>query len=137
MIESTIIKLLQQRVTTAVDGKIPVKYLGMNMKKPSNDKYWEVVYIPNNVENEFWGAGKTYRGMMRLLLHWPQNNKGIYEPTRELERVAGYFEKGIELQDSTTNTKVILTDNPDMGGVYEEEGYLLLVLTIRYQCFKM
>lgn len=137
MIESDLIRILQRSVTEAVGTSIPVKYIGVNFKKPSNDKYWEVVYIPNNINNEFWGGGKTYRGIMRLILHWPQNNKGVYGATEEAERVAGYYEKGKQMFTTDGMKKITITDNPNLGGIYEDESSLLLPLTIPYLCFKL
>ena len=135
MIESKILNLLQKKVTEVVNNVYPVKYINTNMKV--KDKFWEIVYIPNNVENEFWSSGKTYRGIMRLVLHWPQDNKGIYKPMEEAERVANGFEKGLELFDDENKVKVTITDNPDCTNVIEDEGKLLIPLTIKYICFKL
>lgn len=135
MIESKIINLLQKKVTEVVNNVYPVKYINTNMK--AKDKFWEIVYIPNNIEDEFWGSGKTYRGIMRLVLHWPQDNKGIYKPMEEVERVANGFEKGIELCDDENQVRVGITDNPDCTNVIEDEGKLLIPLTIKYLCFKL
>lgn len=137
MIETEIVRMLQRAVTSAVNERLPVKYLAVNFKKPSNDKFWEIVYIPNNIPDEFWGDGKTYRGVMRLILHWPQNNKGAYEPLNEVERVAGYFEKGKEMYSNDGAFKIILTNEPDLTSFIEEESSLLLPLTITYSCFKL
>ena len=137
MIETEIVRLLQQAVTSAVNEKLPVKYLAVNFKKPSNDKFWEIVYIPNNISDEFWGSGKTYRGVMRLILHWPQNNKGAYESLEEVKRVAGYFQKGKEMYSKEGSFKIILTNEPDLTSFIEEESSLLLPLTIAYSCFKL
>ena len=137
MIETDILKTLQRSVTSAVGTSIPVKYIGVNFKKPSNDKFWEIVYIPNNVKDEFWSGGKTYRGILRLILHWPQNNKGVYEAMNEAKRVAEYYTKDIELFLSDEITKIQITNEPDLTNVIEDEGSLLLPLTITYSCFKM
>ena len=135
MIESKIINLLQKKVTEVVNNVYPVKYINTNMK--AKDKFWEIVYIPNNIENEFWNEGKTYRGILRLILHWPQDNKGVYKPIEEAERVADGLKKGLELFDDKNKIKVTLTDNPDCTGVIEDEGKLLIPLTIKYLCFKL
>ena len=135
MIESKILNLLQKKVTEVVNDVYPVKYINTNMK--AEDKFWEIIYIPNNVENEFWDKGKTYQGILRLILHWPQDNKGIYKPMEEAERVAGGLKKGLELFDDENHVKVILTDNPDCTNIIEDEGKLLIPLTIKYLCFNL
>lgn len=133
MIESKIVSLLQKQVTKAVNGLFPVKYLNTNIEV--TDSFWEIVYIPNNIENEFWGKGKTYQGILRLILHWPADNTGIYTPLQEAERVAGEFSKGLELFGD--DIKVIITDNPNLTSLNEDDGKLLIPLTIRYLCFKL
>lgn len=133
MIESEIIDLLQKHVTKAVAGFFPVKYLNTNIE--ATDSFWEIVYIPNNVENEFWDKGKTYQGILRLILHWPADNRGIYTPLQEAERVAAEFAKGLEL--FSNDVKVIITDNPNLTSLNEDDGKLLIPLTIRYLCFKL
>ena len=135
MIESKIINLLQKKVTEVVGKVYPVKYINTNMGKV--DKFWEIIYIPNNIENEFWAEGKTYRGILRLILHWPQDNKGIYKPMEEAERVADGFKKGLELFDDTNSVKVTVTDDANCTGAIEDEGKLLIPLTIKYLCFKL
>lgn len=135
MIESKILNLLQKKVTEIVGNTYPVKYINTNIGNV--DKFWEIVYIPNNIENEFWNSGKTYRGILRLVLHWPQDNKGIYKPMEEVERVANGFKKGLELFDDVNSIKVTITDNPDCTNVIEDEGKLLIPLTIKYLCFKL
>ena len=135
MIESKILNLLQKKVIEVVGNTYPVKYINTNIGNV--DKFWEIVYIPNNIEDEFWSSGKTYRGILRLVLHWPQDNKGIYKPMEEVERVADGLEKGLELFDDVNSVKVTITDNPDCTNVIEDEGKLLIPLTIKYLCFKL
>ena len=135
MIESKILNLLQKKITEIVNSVYPVKYVNTNIG--NIDKFWEIVYIPNNIENEFWDEGKTYRGILRLILHWPQDNKGIYKPMEEAERVADGLKKGLELFDEENHFKLTLTDNPDCTSIVEDEGKLLIPLTIKYLCFKL
>lgn len=135
MIESKILSLLQKKVTEIVNNVYPVKYINTNIGNV--DKFWEIVYIPNNIENEFWDEGKTYRGILRLVLHWSQDNKGVYKPMEEVERVANGLKKGLELFDDVNSIKVSITDNPDCTNVIEDEGKLLIPLTIKYLCFKL
>lgn len=135
MIESKILKLLQSRVTEVVNDVYPVKYVNTNM--PVTDDFWEIIYSPNNIENEFWDTGKTYRGILRLIFHYGQDNKGIYIPMQEVERVSKGFEKGLGLIDDFNKLKVIITDNPDCTAIIEDKGKLLIPLTIQYLCFKL
>lgn len=136
MIESKIIKLLQSKALEVINDK-NVKCINVNFNPPADKNWWEIVYIPNNVENEFLGEGKTYRGVMRLILHGTRKTQGIYKPMEEAERVANGFEKGVELYSEDGDIKVVITDNPNLTNVVEEQTSLLIGLTIRYLCFKL
>lgn len=133
-VESQIIKLLQTAVITAVNGVFPLKPLNVNIEPPAAGKWWEIVYIPNNRENEFWSDEQTYTGILRLVLHWPQDNTGIYTAMNEAVRVADALPKG-SLFQSTSGLKVRIVDNPNISNVIEESPNLIIPLTLRYQCF--
>lgn len=134
MIESKIIEALQKRAIESVNDDKYIKCLNVNYNPPSNKRWWEVLYFPSNYENESWDTGKTYRGILRLILHWPQKNQGIYKPMHEVERVAEGFKKNTQLTDTSKTVKVIITDNPNVTSVIEEESGLLIGLTIKYLC---
>ena len=134
MIESKIIEALQKQAIKTINDNKHVKCLNVNYNPPSNKRWWEIIYLPNNYENEYWDKGKTYRGIFRLILHWPQKNEGIYKPMEEVERVAKGFEKGTILTDDMNNVKVQISDNPDVTSIIEEESGLLIGLTIKYLC---
>lgn len=136
MIESQIIRTLQEAVTAAVDERYDIKYLNINFEPPSDKKWWEIRYFPNNIQNEFYGREKTYRGILRLILNTPQDGKGIYSTMEEVELVAEHFKKGTKFE--TADGHIIqIVENPDVTAVIEESPYSIVPLTIRYQCFKM
>lgn len=140
MSEKAILEALQKGVTAAVAAgdtpTLPVKHIGRNFTKPTNDGGWlEIVHIPNNVTDEVWGSEKTHRGMLRLILHWPMKDKGAYEPLELLESIAGYFTKGRRLADEDDTVSVKISDNPDYKGVLEEPPEMLFTMSIRYDFF--
>lgn len=135
MSETEIIKILQTEVTTAVNNAFPIKYLNINIDPPEG-KWLEIVYIPNNIENEFLDVGKTFRGVLRLVLHCPQDSTGVYSGMTEIEKIAEHFKKGSSFFN-VAGTKVQIVENPNVTNVIEESPELLIPLTIRYQCFKM
>lgn len=137
MIESKIIKCLQTKALEVIDDK-NVKCLNINFNPPVDKKWWEVVYIPNNVEDEFWAdENKTYRGIFRLILHWPQKSQGVYKPLEEVERVAKGFPKNLELFSEDNSVKVIITDTPNVTNILEDRPQFMIGLTIKYTCFKI
>lgn len=138
-IERYVLEALQKAALSAVagTGSPPVKYVNRNFNPPSDGKWWEVVYIPNNIEGEFWNEGKTYRGVMRLILHWPQNDQGAYAMLDEVARVSNKIVKGTIYQDAGNNAYVRIIDHPNVSGVIEQPPENIAPLTIRYSCFKI
>lgn len=142
MTEDKILKALQKAVIAAVAAAastdLPataVKYVGRNFTPPGDKAWLEVVHIPNNITGEFWADGKTYQGLLRLILHWPMVDKGAYTPIILIESIGNYFTKGSKFtQDDVV---VTVTDNPDLMAVMEEPPYMILPLSIRYRHFKV
>jgi hypothetical protein len=135
MSELTIIKLLQKAVTPLTT--LPVKYLNTNFKPPENGKWWEVLFIPTDVPDTTLGNEQMFQGIFRLLLHWPQDNKGVYKALEEVDVMREGFKKGSRFDDVATNTTVSVRENPDVSSIVEESPNLLIPLTIKYHCYKI
>lgn len=137
--EKAILEALQKGVIAAVAAStLPaaaVKYVGRNFTKPSDGKWLEVIYIPNNIAGEFWGGEKTHQGLLRLILHWPMVDRGAYDAMTLVETIAGYFTKGLSLTDVGNTVRVRITDKPNLLGVIEEAPEMILPISIRYQFF--
>ena len=137
MKESKILKCLQDRAIEIINDN-NIKCVNINFDPPVDEKWWEVVFIPNNVENEFWAdSWKTYKGIFRLVLHWPQKNQGGYKPLEEVERVAEGFQKDLALFSSDGSVKVTITDTPNITTIVEDRPQLMISLTIKYTCFTL
>lgn len=138
MIEQEILERLQKATIAAVASSIlptlPIKHVGRTFTIPDDGKYLEIVYIPNNVKNEFWSDGKTYRGLFRLILHWGLDNAGAYPAMRAIASVSAYFAKGAIFQTEAVRVKVY--EAPDLTGVIEVAPEMLFPVTIRYECFQ-
>src|SRR6476660_2008262 len=97
MQDGAILKVLQTAVIAAVAASVlpalPIKVVGRTYV-PENDQKWlEIVWIPNNPTGDFLGDDKNYAGMIRLVLHWPNNDAGAYSPIEVIASVAAYFTK--------------------------------------------
>lgn len=137
MVESKIIKCLQTKALEVINDK-NVKCVNINFNPPVDKKWWDIIYVPNNVEDEFWAdESKTYKGILRLILHWPQKSQGIYKPLEEAERVANGFPKNLELYSEDESIKVIITDTPDVTNIIEDRPQFMIGLTIKYTCFTL
>lgn len=120
-------------VTTASFPADKVKFVGRTFK-PEADKPWlEVVWIPNNPIGEFWSGGKTYRGLMRLILHWPLDDKGAYEALTKAGEIAESFKLGTAIANSGIIVRI--TDSPNISPI-EQQSENLYVIALRYNCFK-
>lgn len=132
--DDLVLEALQKGVIAAVAASdtpdLPVKYLGRNWVPPNDQKWLELVFIPNNRSGDFWGDEKNYRGLFRMILHWPNDDDGAYVPIRALKSIAGYFTKGLTLQNVT------IYETPDLSGVLEAGAENLYPASLRYQCFR-
>jgi len=137
--ESSILSALQQAVTAAVaasdDPNLPIKYLLLGNQGdgewvvPIDQKYLELVWVPNNAD-DFWGDELNHMGLLRLVLHWPNNGGGIYEPVELLASITSYFHKGRMLQS------VQVSGKPNPTGPIENGSEILFPVSISYQSFR-
>lgn len=134
MNEESILRALQAGVIAAVAASIrpilPVAYVDVKFTKPNDKKWLEVVHIPNNRIGDFWGDEKNYRGILRLILHWPNDGGGPYVALGILDSIASYFTTGRLLSD------VQIYDKPDFTGTVKNGDEILLPVSIRYQSWK-
>ena len=138
--ERQILEALQKAVTAAVaasaNPSLPVKYVGRTFKTPNSGMWLEVLYIPNNILNEFWDESKTYQGILRLLFHSIMDDSGAYAATDLAESVASYFAKGLTLTDPSESVNVRIVENANLLSIIEQAPEMLLPVSIRYQFFK-
>lgn len=132
--EIEIISTLQQAVTAAVaasaDSDFPVSYIDVDFNIPEDRKWLEVIHIPNNRLGDYWGNEKNYRGILRLVLHWPNNGGGIYTPLTLLGSITDYFEKNRQL------TGVKISEIANFTGAVREGDEVLYPVSIWYQSFR-
>lgn len=133
MIEQEILQQLQQSVIAAVKASnvpaMPVKLVDVTFTPPDNQQFIEIIHIPNNPADRFWGDEKSYQGIFRIVLHWQIDASGAYPPMRVLESIASYYSKNMWLGI------VKITSNPDLTGVIETAPDLLFPCTLRYAAF--
>jgi len=139
-VERFILEALQAKVANVValssTPDMYVKYVNRNAAPPQVGAWLEVVYIPNNLNDEFWDTGKTYQGIFRLLYHGVQNDQGAYEQMAFCESLAAGFVKGERLIDEGGNVEVVIADHPNLLNVIENAPDFLLPISIRYRYFK-
>lgn len=129
--EREILEALQKAVLAAA-GTIPIKYVGRNFTPPNDGKWWEVIYVPNSLDDSAIGSSQTYQGILRLILHWPQDDSGAYSMLDEVRRMASFFEKGSVFG---TVVNVRITNHPKLLSLIEQPPEMLAGVSIRYNCF--
>ncbi len=96
-IEKSILQALQQKVIEAVAAStvptLPIKFVDVAFTVPNDQKWLELIFIPNNAADRMWGDEEVYRGIMRLVLHWPNNGAGAYKPLELISSILSSFNK--------------------------------------------
>lgn len=132
--EKEVIEALQASVVTAVasstNPNMPVKFLNVSFNVPDSGAWLELIYIPNPPPDPMWGNEKIFRGIFRILLHWPNNGGGSYQALTYLDNIASSYDKY-----KLINSKLHLLKNPRLSSVIEKDKELLLPLTLEYCSF--
>lgn len=134
--ESDIISALQKGVTAAVAQSdlttLPVKYLMKNpdFSAPADQKWLEIVWIPNNRTGDFLGGEQNYQGLLRLVLHWPNTPTAVYPPLDLLKSITRYFTIG------KTLSGVQVYAIPRFDGMVENGSETLFTATILYRSYR-
>lgn len=132
--EPAILSALQQGVTAAVaqsdNAALPVKYLRKSFTIPNDQKWLEIVWLPNNRRNDFLGDERNHRGIMRLVLHWPNDGSDVYAPTNLMASITRYFTNGLVLSG------VQIVGKPDPTGMIEDGDDTLFPVSVYYQSYQ-
>lgn len=137
MIEKDIVQALQTATLAAVAAStlpaLPVKALGRTFVPPNDQKWLEIVHVPNNPQGDYWANSKNYRGMMRLILHWPNDDQGVYPPLSVIQSVVSFFDKGKTLDANGISVNIL--ENPNYLGEIVTSTDSLYPVSVRYHCF--
>lgn len=117
-------------IPASISPTLPVKYVGTILKVPDDQKYLELVWIPSNNTGDFWGNEKNYRGIFRMVLHWPNDGTGAYAPMQVIESIGSYFTKDLRLSN------VQIYETPDFRGPLDLGHETLYPVNLRYQSYR-
>lgn len=122
---------------------LPIKVPGRTFNPPNDSRYFELILIQNNGllstprlwvgSDPTWGDDKTFKGILRIILHWNLDDTGIYEQARILATLAQSFKKGTNIFNGEAVLQIF--NHPSLTDVIETSTELLFPLTIPYQCF--
>lgn len=133
MIETDVLRAIIGAAIEAVGQRYPIKAPGRKFTPPNGGKYVELIVIQDNNGNETWGNEKLFTGDIRVILHWPMNDEGIYAPIEELGIVSASLFKGRLVWQG--RAKLLLSDNPRITDAIEGDGDMLYPLIVPYRYF--
>lgn len=146
MIETDVIKAAIKSVISVLENltaPLPIKTAGRTFNIPNDQKYFEIILMQNNSllanprnwvgASATWGDEKTFQGIIRVLLHWPNDDGGIYVQSDILANLKEEFKKGSWLYNG--EAKLMIYDHPSLTDVVEDGQELIFPLTIPYQSF--
>lgn len=140
--DSEIPIVLQEAVKSAVETiqpvqleRFPIAYLRTNFEPPKTRKYWEIIHIVNNPPDQYHDDGpQIYRGIFRVILHWPKSGDGDKEPTEWIGMLAQELRK--ENQLFGDSIAVTITTKPKLDTPLVNDDDLIYPLTMTYSCFE-
>ena len=134
--ERYVVEALQKGVIAAIAASttpsLPVRMLGRVLNPPSDGKWLEIIHIPNNV-NRTWGDEQLYEGILRLVLHWSVDDRGVYTPMDVMRSINEHFIKGRKLSDTGSNITINVIQQPMYMGLIEEAPEMLFPYSLRYR----
>lgn len=133
MIETDVLRAIIGAAVEAIGQRYPIQAPGRKFTPPNGGKFIELVVIQDNNGNETWGDEKLFTGDIRVILHWPMDDAGIYAPIEELGTVAASLFKGRQIWHG--QAKLLLSDNPRIIDAIEGDGDMLYPLIVPYSCF--
>ena len=132
-IELDILRGINSAVISAIGTQFPIKALGRVFTKPNSGKWFELVLIEDDNSNETWGREELFSGDLRVILHWPINDEGIYEPVGIIAEIKNRLPKGLRIFNG--DAKLLISDVPRTINAIEGTGDMLYSLVVPYQYF--
>lgn len=129
-----IIQAFQQKVLAIDLDGLPVKALGRTFEIPQDQKYIEIIHIPNDGDDRYIANEKMFQGIFRLVLHWPNNDEGTYPPTDIIDLLEPYFSKNNLLFFGSNRLEFY--QRPKFLGAIEAGQEMIYPLSVAYRCFK-
>lgn len=135
-IEKAILQALQQKVIAAVAAStiptLPIKFVNVAFSPPNDQKWLELVFIPNNPSDQTWGDEEVNRGIFRMILHWPNNGAGAYTPLDLVASIMSSFNKGERIAGLLQ-----ILNKPKAIGLIEQGSENLYPVSVEYIVFSL
>lgn len=132
-IEIDVLRGIIGAAVSAIGSSFPIQAPGRVFTKPNDGKYIELILIEDDNSNETWGNEELFSGDIRLILHWPLDDTGIYSPATEIVTLKGFFPKGRRIVYGDAN--LLISDVPRTINAVEGDTDMLYSLVVPYQFF--
>lgn len=135
-VETDVIRAVVGVAIERIGDALPI-HAPMRTFDPKRDavdgKYVELLVLDLDPARTTWGDEKLQNGALRIILHWPTNNEGMYEPDELVREFASAFVK--DEVYFKNDARVTITDNP--GPVLTDTvGHdNTFAVSVPYQCF--
>lgn len=133
MIETDVMRGIVGAAVSAIGSSLPVKAPGRVGPTPNDQKYYELVLLQDSNENVSWGNEEVYSGILRIILHWPKDDRGVYDPIETLSALKVTLFKGRIIWEG--GAKLLISDNPGLMDMIEEPAEVLYPLSVTYRYF--
>ncbi|NUM72735.1 hypothetical protein HUU40_00095 [candidate division KSB1 bacterium] len=117
----------------AIGSLLPIKVMGRTFSVPNDQKYIEILLFTDDNANETWGNDQMFSGILRLILHWPIDDQGIYGPSEIMDTLTAKFPKGRIITRNLV--RLMINDNPRAQDPIENTNDIEYPATIAYQFF--
>jgi len=131
-VTKALIKGAMAAIALTSQAALPISVPGRTFA-PDIQKFWEIVPLLNGASATYWDANETFQGSLRVILHWPNDDSGVYTQMSYLAELKAHLLKGTYLINGPA--KVLISDHPNIGSPILNGQETLFPLTIRYQCY--
>lgn len=129
-IETDVIEAIFYGLETRLNVlRYPIKAPGRTFVPPTNQKYIELVMIPENGADT-WGNEKQFAGIIRIILHWKNDDAGIIPPSLVCEAIIAALPKDTTFTYGAA--RLVISTVPVQMQPLEDGHESLYPVTFRY-----
>lgn len=125
--------LLDRVDTIVLTPVLSVAYPDVTFTPPNDNKYLEIIHIPNDVDNYAWDNedAEIYKGLLNINIHWSGNVGNVPVKNIADNIINNYFSKGTILTQGST--KVHIYKKPSVSAPIKNGAYRFVTVKISYQ----
>lgn len=131
-IETDVQRAIVGAVISAIGSSYPIKAPGRVFTGAA--PYIELHVINDNNGNETWGNEQLFSGDIRVILHWPIDDSGVYSQLDALANIKAQFPKGRRIRYGAA-ANLLISDTPRIIDRIEGGADILFPLIVPFQYY--